>query len=55
MTVYLFDRYGEDAYWNLVRTMKQVISNDRAYQPVLGIGPDAFYDRWRADTIKRYC
>ncbi len=55
MTLYLFDRYGEDAYWNLLRTMKQVISNDRAYQPVLGIGPDAFYDRWRADAIKRFC
>jgi hypothetical protein len=50
MVRFLLQRYGEATYWRLVSTMKQLISNDRAYAQVLGLTPSQFYDSWRAQA-----
>lgn len=55
MVAYLYDKYGEDAFWRLTSSFVQSASAATNFPKVLGVTTDDFYAAWLVWLKKKYC
>lgn len=55
MIEYLYSKYGNDAYWDLMTAYKDDADANVDFPKVLHVTPDQFYADWLAFARKTYC
>jgi hypothetical protein len=55
MVGYLYETFGENAYWDLVSLYPDNVEPKNNYPKALGVTPEAFYSGWLAWAKRKYC
>lgn len=55
MVEYLYEKYGQDAYWDLMTAFKESVVAKDTYEKVLQTTPDRFYADWLVWAKKKFC
>jgi hypothetical protein len=55
MVAYLIEKYGNDAFWQLMSAFVQNASATTNFPAILKTTPDEFYAAWLVWLKKKYC
>jgi hypothetical protein len=55
MVEYLYEKFGNDAYFELMTAYKEGVDPRVNYPKVLKVTPEQFYDGWRAWSKQKFC